>query len=269
MSNIHMNHLPKIGLGTFLSTGEEAYHSVRTALETGYRLIDTAAVYENEKEVGKAIADSGIARKDIVVSTKLYAKKTGYQQVIQECKKSLKNLNLEYVDIYFIHWMPRSYEDLLDTWRGMEYLYEKGYCRAIGVCNITLYYLDRLVKDAKISPMFCQIEFHPFLQQTLFLEYCRNHKITVIGFGLFAKGLVFQNDTLKKLADFTESSVANLVLSWGMKCGVLPLVKSVHPQRIQDNYEKNFDVSTMLMEELTKLNDGLRVYRDPENNPYV
>ncbi len=116
--------IPPIGIGTFLLEGTDAYGSVITALETGYRLIDTAAVYNNEKEVGKAITDSKINRQDICISTKLYAKKTGYHTAIKECRESLKNLKVEYIDLYFIHWMPRKYEELLDTWRGFEYLYE-------------------------------------------------------------------------------------------------------------------------------------------------
>ncbi|MDE7095467.1 MAG: aldo/keto reductase, partial [Anaeroplasmataceae bacterium] len=111
---------PKLGIGTFLLEGTDTYTSVLHALKTGYRLIDTASVYQNEREVGKAIADSNIDRESILVSTKLYAKKVGFKEAINECKKSLKALGLSYIDIYFIHWMPRSYEELLDTWRGLE-----------------------------------------------------------------------------------------------------------------------------------------------------
>lgn len=264
-----IQNIPPMGIGTFLLEGTDAYGSVATALKTGYRLIDTAAVYNNEKEVGKAITASKINREEIFVSTKLYAKKIGYQAVIEECKKSLTNLNLEYLDLYFIHWMPRRYEDLLDTWRGLEYLYEQGICKAIGICNITLYYLDKLLHDAKIPPMFCQIEFHPFLQQEVFLEYCRQHQIQVIGYGLMAKGQVFQNENLKQLALKYNTTVANLVLSWAQKQGVIPLVKSKNKERIEANFLNNFEVSSELLSDIRTLNDGIRVYRDPENNPYV
>lgn len=260
---------PRLGIGTFLLEGSDTYTSVLSALKTGYRLIDTASVYQNEREVGKAIADSNIDRNSILVSTKLYAKKIGYQEAISECKKSLKNLQLSHVDLYFIHWMPRKYEELLDTWRGLEYLYENGYCKAIGVCNITLYYLDKLLKDAKIPPTYVQIELHPFLQQDIFISYCKEHNIEVIGYGLFAKGCVFKNDTLKELALKNNTTVANLVLSWGIKKGVIPLVKSKDPERIKTNYIDNFEISAELFSDIRNLNDGIRVYRDPENNPYV
>ncbi len=259
----------KIGFGTFLSQKEDAYQSVRQALRIGYRLIDTAAVYENEREVGKAIADSGIDRREIIVSTKLYAKNVGFEQAVSGCLKSLENLNLKYVDIYFIHWMPRRSEDLLDTWRGLEHLLMKGYCKAIGICNITLYYLDRLLKDAKIPPMFCQIELHPFLQQKIFLEYCKNHHIVVMGYGLFAKGLVFKNEELNNLAEKMQLPVANMVLSWAMSCSIIPLVKSIHLERIESNFKDNRNLLDVEIEEIKKMNDGVRVYRDPENNPYV
>lgn len=268
MSNQKIN-APSLGIGTFLLEGNDAYSSVLTALKTGYRLIDTAAVYQNEEEVGKAIADSNINRESILVSTKLYAKKTGYHNAIEECKKSLKKLGVSYVDIYFIHWMPRHYEDLLDTWRGLEYLYENGYCKAIGICNVTLYYLDRLLKDAKIPPKFCQMEFHPFLQQDVFLDYCNTHHIQVIGYGLFAKGKVFENEGLRILAEENHTTIANLVLSWGIRKGVIPLVKSKDSKRIQSNFSENFVLTQKFMSEIEKLNDGIRVYRDPANNPYV
>ena len=261
--------IPPIGIGTFLLEGTDAYGSAITALETGYRLIDTAAVYNNEKEVGKAITDSKINRQDICISTKLYAKKTGYHTAIKECRESLKNLKVEYIDLYFIHWMPRKYEELLDTWRGFEYLYEQGLCKAIGVCNITLFYLDKLMKDAKIPPMFCQIELHPFLQQEIFIEYCQQHKIKVIGYGLFAKGHVFQNDKLQQLAMKNNTTVANLVLSWAQMQGVIPLVKSKNEERIKSNFLNNIEISAELLSDIRILNDGIRVYRDPENNPYV
>lgn len=261
--------IPNQGLGTFLLDGEEAYSSVLCALKTGYRLIDTAAVYNNEEEVGKAIKDSKVHRENIIVSTKLLAKKRGYQAAIEECRRSLSKLNLSYVDIYLIHWMPRLYEELLDTWRGLEYLYEHGYCRAIGVCNISLYYLDRLMKDSLIKPMLCQIECHPFLQQDLFIDYCRKNNIQVISYGMFAKGLVFKNDVLNRLAEENHTTVANLIISWGQKRSLIPLSKSAHPDRIAANLKDNFVMSDILLKEIEELNDGIRVYRDPENNPYV
>lgn len=261
--------IPNQGLGTFLLDGEEAYGSVLYALKAGYRLIDTATVYNNEKEVGKAIKDSKIQRENIIVSTKLLATKKGYSTAIEECQKSLRNLNLSYVDIYLIHWMPRLYEELLDTWRGLEYLYKHGYCRAIGVCNISLYYLDRLIKDSEIKPMLCQIECHPFLQQDIFIDYCCKNEIQIISYGMFAKGLVFKNDALQKLAEDNETTIANLIISWGLKRSLIVLSKSAHPDRIISNLKNNFIMSDSLMREIEELNDGIRVYRDPENNPYV
>nr|MDE6661606.1 aldo/keto reductase [Anaeroplasmataceae bacterium] len=133
----------------------------------------------------------------------------------------------------------------------------------------TLYYLDKLIHDAKIQPMYCQIELHPFLQQELFISYCKDHNIQVMGYGLFAKGCVFKNDKLNELALKNHTTVANLVLSWGLSKGVIPLVKSKEPSRIETNFCDNFEISAELFSDIRKLNDGIRVYRDPENNPYV
>lgn len=260
---------PNIGIGTFLLEGDDSYESVLTALKVGYRLIDTAAVYQNEREVGKAITASKIDRRDIFISTKLFAKKNGYATAIEECRESIQKLAVDDLDIYFIHWMPRAYEELLDTWRGFEYLYEQGLCKAIGVCNISLYYLDKLLQDAKIPPMYCQIEFHPFLQQDIFLTYCRKHHIQVIGYGLFAKGKVFQDERLKQLALQNNTTIANLVISWAQTQGVIPLIKSKTKTRIETNFLNNFKLTAELLSDIRTLNDGMRVYRDPENNPYV
>lgn len=261
--------IPNQGFGTFLLDGEEAYKSTLYALKAGYRLIDTAAVYNNEEEVGKAIIDSKVNREDIIVSTKLLSTKKGYQAAIDECKKSILRLKLSYVDIYLIHWMPRHYEELLETWRGLEYLYKNGYCRAIGVCNISLFYLDKLMNDAIVKPMLCQIECHPFLQQDIFIDYCNKNKIQVVSYGMFAKDLVFKNDNLNQLAKENQTTVANLIISWGQKRSLITLSKSAHPDRILANLKNNFVMSDELLDKIKKLNDGIRVYRDPENNPYV
>lgn len=261
--------LPSNGFGTFLLDGQEAYESVLNAIKSGYRLIDTAAVYNNEEEVGKAIKDSKINRNDVYISSKLLAKKKGYNVAIEECKKSLLRLQVEYLDVYFIHWMPKTYEELLETWRGLEYLYKNGYCKAIGICNVTLFYLDRLLKECEIKPMLCQIECHPFLQQNIFIDYCFENDIKVISYGMFAKGLVFKNERLELLAKENKTSVANLILSWGQTRGLITLSKSSTARRIEANFKNNFILKNELLDEINELNDGLRVYRDPENNPYA
>lgn len=269
MINKFIKQIPCIGFGTYLLEGEDAYLSVLHAIKTGYRLIDTAAVYGNEVEVGRAIKDSQIAREEIIVSTKLLAVKKGYQAAIDECYLSMKRLNVTYLDIYLIHWMPRNYEELLDTWRGFEELYRQGVCKVIGVCNITLYYLDRLMKDAIIKPMISQMECHPFLQQDVFIQYCKKNQITFMGYGLFAKGLVFRNEDLQNLAQKEETTIANLLISWSMSRGVITLVKSENKMRIMSNFTNNISISEDLKLNLKELNDGLKIYRDPENNPFV
>ena len=266
---VGQKQLPNIGIGSFLLHGKSAYDNVLHGLEIGLRFIDTATIYGNEEEVGKAILDSKIKRDNIILSTKLHGPKKGYQNAIDECKESLRKLNTEYIDIYLIHWMPRKYEELLDTWRGLEELYKLGMCKAIGVCNVSLYYLDKLINDAEIKPMITQFECHPYLQQDIVIDYCNKNRIIPIGYGLFAKGMVFKDEKLIELAKENKTTVANLVLSWGIKHGIVPLFKSETKDRINANYRNNFEMNENLYAKIKELNDGIRVYRDPENNPYV
>ncbi len=261
--------IPQRGFGTFLLEGESAYQSVLTALKEGYRLIDTAAVYQNEEPVGRAIRDSGLARNEIVISTKLIATKKTYEEVLEEFQKSMDRLQVEYIDIYWLHWMPRKYEELKEIWEAFEYLYRQGKCRAIGICNISLYYLNRLLQEAEIPPMLCQAEHHPFLQQEILVEYCRKNKIVFVGYGLLAKGHVFENQKLQQLAMEYHTTIANLLISWGLNKDIIVLVKSQNARRIKENFHNNFKITEELADEINQLNEGLRFYRDPENNPYV
>ena len=261
--------IPQKGFGTFLSTGTSAYDSVKWALEAGYRLIDTAAVYGNEEEVGRAIKDSGIKREDVTLCTKLFAEAYGYESTLRAFDESLNRLGMDYVDIYLIHWMPRKYEDLLDTWRALEEIYNSGRARAIGLCNTTLYYLDRLMKDTSVKPMVFQFEFSPYLQQDITIEYCKEHNIVYEFYGMFSKGAVFKDERLKMLAEKYNTTISSLVISLGLDKGAVTLSKSIHKERIADNYNKCFNLQEELRNELYSMNDGVRHYRDPENNPYA
>src|ERR1035437_5871999 len=167
--------MPWLGLGVFRSKeGQEVENAVKVALEAGYRSIDTAAAYQNERGVGKAITESGIPRKDIFLTTKIWNSDQGYRSAFQAFEKSLDQLQTEYIDLYLIHW-PKG-ELSSETWKAMEELYEQGRIRAIGVSNFLLHHLVSLMKDARIIPMVNQVEFHPRLIQPELLKFCQENQ---------------------------------------------------------------------------------------------
>ena len=155
--------MPIVGLGTFRSKEEDAYNAVKTALDGGYRHIDTAAVYQNEKAVGRAINDSDVKREDIFVTTKLWNTDQGYESTMDAFNESLERLGLDYVDLYLVHWF-KGYDNLKETWRAFEALYEMGKVKAIGVSNFNVHHIDYLLKNAKVKPMVNQVETHIHLQ---------------------------------------------------------------------------------------------------------
>lgn len=268
------NYIPQLGLGTFLITDEAiAESTIYQAISLGYRLIDTAAVYDNEIALGnainKAVNDGVVRREDLYISSKILAVKNSREVAKQEYNKSLKRLNLSYLDMYLIHWMPRSYDVLLDTWRGFEDLYLEGRVKNIGVCNITLYYLDRLLKDCRVKPQIIQIELHPFLQQEVLREYCDVNDIQVMSYGPFAKQHVFTNALLNDLALKYNRSIGSIVIKWGLQSNFIMIPKTTHFERLKSNFDISFTISEEDMQKINSLNDGLRFYRDPENNPYT
>lgn len=277
MTNYKLNNgntIPSLGFGTFLITNKDEVDStIKDAVKVGYRLIDTAAVYENEEMIGNTLNElflkNDINRSDLVISSKLLATKNGRDVVKEEYRKSLKKLKLDYLDLYLIHWMPRDYEVLLDSWRGFEDLYLEGKVKNIGICNVSLYYLDRLIKDARVMPMLIQVELHPFLQQDILLQYCKEKDIKVMAYGPFAKLKVFENEELKKLSIKYNKPIASLILKWGEQKDLVMLSKTTHIERMKTNFDLDFNLSDDDMQTIKNINDGLRVYRDPENNPYT
>ncbi|CCV65858.1 MAG: aldo/keto reductase [Paracholeplasma sp.] len=268
--------MPMLGLGTFLvGEGPEAYDTVLQALKDGYRHIDTAQMYFNEESVGRAIKDSGIPREEIFVTTKLNARKLGYQEAIDELNVSLKKLGLDYVDLYIIHWPSPSFELNQATWKGMEVCYQNKKARAIGVSNFKIHHLDSILKTAKIYPMVNQVEMHPGLNQTSLQKYMAKYDIQMISYGPFMKGEVFNPDGpyfegLKQVADKHHITVAQAVIAWGLARGVFMIPKSVTPKRIIENlHAQDVELTKEDVEAINLLNRGRRVYTDPDNNSFV
>lgn len=243
--------IPCVGFGTWQTPdGETAVNSVKVALEVGYRHIDTAAVYGNEVSVGKAIAESGLRREDIFVTSKLWNADRGYESAFEAFDKTLKRLGLDYLDLYLIHWpanalqFPNDWDKInLDSWRAMTELYKAGKIRAIGVSNFMPHHLESLMKT-EVVPAINQIEFHPGFMQEKTVEYCREHGILVEALSSLGTGRMLNNETLLAIAAKYGVSVARLCIRWCLQNGTLPLPKSVTPSRIEENtHVFDFEIS--------------------------
>ncbi|KIH70286.1 aldo/keto reductase [Salinicoccus roseus] len=233
--------IPKVGFGTWQTPdGETAVNSVTQALVSGYRHIDTAAAYKNEGSVGKAIRESGIAREDIFITSKLWNENRGYENTKQAFENTLKELGTDYLDLYLIHWPANEkqfddWEEInLDTWKAMTELYKEGKIKAIGVSNFMTNHLEALL-DAEVKPMVNQIEYHPGYTQDAVVDLCRKHDILVEAWSPIGSGRLLENEDLTKIADKYGKSVAQLCIRYVLQNDVLPLPKSVTPSRIEEN----------------------------------
>ena len=235
------NELPIIGFGTYKSNEQEGIEAVRFALQKGYQLIDTAAFYFNEEAVGKGIKTSGIPREDIIVTTKLWRECLGYESTKKELEKSLKKLDLDYIDLYLIHWPAnaRNYDNWqkanADTWRAMEELQAEGKIKSIGVSNFFQEHFEALFQTANVKPAVNQIEFHPGYWQPELTAFCKKHNIVIEAWSPLARGRVFENDTLQQIAKTHKQSIAKVCLRWITQHDVVVIPKSTTQERILDN----------------------------------
>lgn len=228
--------MPYLGLGTYQADNEdEVVNSVKIALDLGYRHIDTASVYQNEEGVGKGIRASGLPREDIFVVSKVWNSDQGYESTLQAFQDSLDRLQLDYLDLYLIHWPVKG--KYKETWRALEYLYANKKVRAIGVSNFLQHHLEDLMSDANVVPMVNQMEFHPYLVQQELIDFCNKNTIQYEAWSPFMVGKVFELDFCKDLAKKHGKSVAQIILRWNLQKGVIPIPKSVNKDRIAANAE--------------------------------
>ena len=251
--------MPLEGFGVFqVPDAAECERAVSDALEVGYRLIDTAAAYMNEEAVGNAIRTSGIPRKDLFITTKLWIQDADYESAKKAFETSLNKLGLEYLDLYLIH---QPFHDYYGAWRAMEELYKEGRIRAIGVSN---FYPDRLVDlcmNAEIIPAVNQVECHPFFQQKDALKVMKEYGVQLEAWGPFSEGKnnFFQNPTLSEIATKYGKSVAQVALRWIVQRGVVVIPKSVHKERIQENFNIwDFELSEKDMKTISRMDIGHR-----------
>jgi len=233
--------IPRMGFGTYKATEKEGVEAVKTALNKGYRMIDTAAKYENEIAVGKGIAASNVPRDELFVTTKLWREQLGYDHAKMAFDESLKKMGLDYIDLYLIHWPAnaKNYDDWqktnADTWRAMEELQAEGKIKSIGVSNFWPEHLEALFESAKVKPAVNQIEFHPGYWQPEVTRFSKAHGIVVESWSPLGRGKVFGNSILEKMAKKHDKSVAQVCLRWILQHDVVVIPKSTTPERIEEN----------------------------------
>jgi 2,5-diketo-D-gluconate reductase A len=257
--------MPQLGFGVFQVGDGEAREAVATALEYGYRSIDTAALYGNEHGVGVAVRASGIPREELFVTTKLWNADQGAARVEPAFERSLDKLGLDYVDLYLIHWPVPSRNLFVETWQAFERLYAHGRARAIGVSNFLRPQLARLLEETDIVPAVNQIELHPGYQQSELREFHRGHGIATEAWSPLGQGAALTHPVITRLAERHGKTPAQVVLRWHLELGNVVIPKSVTPGRIQENLDVfDFQLTPDDAREIAELETGERIGPDPE-----
>ncbi|MDX2561112.1 aldo/keto reductase [Streptomyces sp. TX20-6-3] len=257
--------IPQLGFGVFQVPDDETTAAVGHALQAGYRSLDTAAIYGNEAGVGRALADSGIARDELFVTTKLWNADQGYDSTLRAFDDSLATLGLDHVDLYLIHWPAPARDLYVDTWRAIEKLVADGRVRAAGVSNFQPAHLKRLLDSSGLVPAVNQIELHPALQQRELRELHAAHSIATEAWSPLAQGAVLAEPAIVDIAARHGKSPAQVVLRWHLQLGNVVIPKSVTPARIRENIDVfDFALSAEEMAALGALDRGLRTGPDPD-----
>jgi diketogulonate reductase-like aldo/keto reductase len=257
--------MPYFGLGVYLSEdGQEVINAVKWALEAGYRHIDTASVYNNEEGVGKGIRESGAQRKEVFLVSKVWNSDQGYDSTLKAFDDSLDRLQVDYLDLYLVHWPVNG--KYKDTWRALEKLYRDGRVRAIGVSNFLQHHLEDLLQSAEIVPMVNQMEFHPYLVQQDLIDFCNKNTIQYEAWSPLMQGHIFEMEEFKQLAEKYGKTIAQIVLRWDLQKGVVTIPKSSKKERIIANADIfDFELSDEDVKLLDGLDRGKRFGPDPDN----
>lgn len=282
--------MPTVGLGLYqVAPGNETEQAVTFALQSGYRLIDTARYYDNEESVGRALRDSGIPREQLFVTTKLWNTDHGFDHTLRAFDESLRKLGLDYLDLYLIHWPvaappwqnwkpvkaildrvrgPASRPLRMESWRAMERIIAEGRCRAIGVSNYTIRHLEEILWTCKVVPAVNQVEFTPFLYQLELLSFCRSHGIQLEAYSPLTRGQRLKHPVVAGLADKYQRSSAQILIRWALQHEVVVIPKATTRSHIQENISVfDFSISTSDMASLDSLNQNLHLCWDPSGVP--
>lgn len=259
------NTMPQFGLGVWQATDDQAAAAIEVALEAGYRAIDTAAIYENEKGVGQALKNTAIARDELFITTKLW--NTRQHEVEQALSESLEKLQLDYIDLYLIHWPQPAQDRYISAWENIIRMQEKGLIKSIGVCNFNIPHLQRLIDETHVKPVVNQIELHPLMQQEELRHWHHEQQIVTESWSPLAQGGegVFTTPIIEKLAKKYGKTPAQIVIRWHLDLGLVVIPKSVTPSRIRENINVfDFKLEQDELAEIAKLHCGKRLGPDPE-----
>ncbi|MBQ4805040.1 aldo/keto reductase [Aquimarina sp. MMG015] len=257
--------MPYFGLGVYLSDNDkEVIDAVQWALEEGYRHIDTASIYKNEEGVGTAILNSSVPRDEIFVVSKVWNADQGYESTLKAFEKSLQRLQLNYLDLYLIHWPVKG--KYIETWEALEKLYKDGVIKAIGVSNFLEHHLENLMETSEIKPMVNQMEFHPHLVQQDLIDFCNKHHIQYEAWSPMMQGKIFELSILDNLSKKYNKTAAQIVLRWNLQKGVITIPKSSKKHRIIDNANLfDFELSKEDINYIDSLDKHQRLGPDPDN----
>lgn len=257
--------MPQLGFGVWQVPDEEATPAVTKALEVGYRSIDTAKVYENEHGVGRALAKTDVAREDLFITTKVWNSDHGYENTLKAFDASLERLDLDYVDLYLIHWPTPKYDEYVETYKAMEKLYKDGRVKAIGVCNFDIEHLQRLLDECEVVPAVNQVECHPYLQQKELKDFCKKHGIYLEAWSpLMSGGDVLNSEEVKAIADQFGKTPAQVIIRWHLQYNNIVIPKSVTPSRIEENFDVfDFELSDVDMRKMAELDRNQRKGPEP------
>jgi len=267
-SRVKLNNgveMPMLGLGVWqMAQGIETQRAVKSALDVGYRLIDTAKLYANERDVGIAVRESGIPREEVFVTTKLWNTDHGFESAIKAFNRSLHELEFDYVNLYRIHWPVAPLRG--DSWRALVRLLEEGKCRAIGVSNYTVDHLRELLRDSSVVPAVNQVEFSPFLFQEELMDSCQDHNIQLEAYSPLTKGARLGDPKLRTFAAKYRKTAAQILIRWALQHNIVVIPKSSKPERILENGQVfDFEISSADMKMLDSLGEDYRTAWDPTN----
>ena len=259
--------MPAMGLGVFQVENDTTAEIVKNAIELGYRSIDTAAIYGNEAGVGEgiklALASTGLNREDLFITSKVWNAGLNYEETVSAYEESLEKLGLDYLDLYLIHWPGKN--KFAESWSAIEDLYIEGKIRAIGVCNFNISHLQDLLKNARVTPVINQVEFHPRLQQQSLRAFCKEHNIQLEAWAPLMQGGLLDDPTIANIAEKYGKSNSQVILRWDIQNGVITIPKSVRKERMAQNADIfDFSLTDEEMQNINAMNLDKRVGPDPE-----